>query len=350
MQIEVRKADMGKEKKRLKVCAYARVSTEASEQENSLENQVSHYTEMIQSNPAYEFAGVYADFGISGFKESRPQFQKMMQDAKNGKIDLIITKSVSRFARNTAIVLKASRELKARNVGIFFELQNINTLTEAGELLLTILAAFAQAESESASESSKMAYLHRIENGEVVAYLERSYGYEKDENGEYRAKEPEASVIREIYDLVIQGVNCTNIARVLNARNIQTVQGAEWTASTVFRIVENEIYKGDVLMQKTFIDEVQQRGILRSHHLRGTYEDRAGGTRRKESGELPSARVYLLPLCRGCGKEHLQGKKLQPLCCGQGSDPDCSPPALPAVYVRGYGTQPCALYGRCASW
>lgn len=119
MQIEVRKADMGKEKKRLKVCAYARVSTEASEQENSLENQVSHYTEMIQSNPAYEFAGVYADFGISGFKESRPQFQKMMQDAKNGKIDLIITKSVSRFARNTAIVLKASRELKERNVGIF---------------------------------------------------------------------------------------------------------------------------------------------------------------------------------------------------------------------------------------
>ena len=95
MQIEVRKADMGKEKKRLKVCAYARVSTEASEQENSLENQVSHYTEMIQSNPAYEFAGVYADFGISGFKESRPQFQKMMQDAKNGKIDLIITKSVN---------------------------------------------------------------------------------------------------------------------------------------------------------------------------------------------------------------------------------------------------------------
>ncbi len=207
MQIEVRKAEMGKEKKRLKVCAYARVSTEASEQENSLENQVSHYTEMIQANPAYEFAGVYADFGISGFKESRPQFQKMMQDAKNGKIDLIITKSVSRFARNTAIVLKASRELKERNVGIFFELQNINTLTEAGELLLTILAAFAQAESESASESSKMAYLHRIENGEVVAYLERSYGYEKDENGEYRAKEPEASVIREIYDLVIQGVN-----------------------------------------------------------------------------------------------------------------------------------------------
>ncbi len=133
MQIEVRQADMGKEKKRLKVCAYAIVYTEAFEKENSLENQVSHYTDMIQSNPAYEFAGVYADFGISGFKESRPHFHKMMQAAKNGKIDLIITKSVSRFARNTAIVLKASRELKERNVGIFFELQNINTLTEAGE-------------------------------------------------------------------------------------------------------------------------------------------------------------------------------------------------------------------------
>ena len=125
MQIEVRKAEMGKEKKRLKVCAYARVSTEASEQENSLENQVSHYTEMIQANPAYEFAGVYADFGISGFKESRPQFLKMMQDAKNGKIDLIITKSVSRFARNTAIVLKASRELKD---------------TETAELTATVIA------------------------------------------------------------------------------------------------------------------------------------------------------------------------------------------------------------------
>ena len=112
-------------RKTFKVCAYARVSTEASEQENSLENQVSHYTEMIQSNPAYEFAGVYADFGISGFKESRPQFQKMMQDAKNGKIDLIITKSVSRFARNTAIVLKASRELKD---------------TEAAELTATVIA------------------------------------------------------------------------------------------------------------------------------------------------------------------------------------------------------------------
>ena len=107
----------------------------------------------------------------------------------------------------------------------FFELQNINTLTEAGELPLTILAAFAQAESESASESSKMAYLHRIENGEVVAYLERSYGYEKDENGEYRAKEPEASVIREIYDLVIQGVNCTNIAKCIECEKYSDRSG-----------------------------------------------------------------------------------------------------------------------------
>lgn len=136
MQIEVRKADMGKEKKRLKVCAYARVSTEASEQENSLENQVSYYTEMIQSNPAYEFAGVYADFGISGFKESRPQFQKMMQDAKNGKVDLIITKSVSRFARNTAIVLKASRELKERNVGIFLNCKTSIHLRKQGNCYL----------------------------------------------------------------------------------------------------------------------------------------------------------------------------------------------------------------------
>lgn len=261
MQITVRKAVRQNEKKKPRVCAYARVSTDATEQENSLENQIFHYTELIQSNPSYEFAGVYADFGISGFKEERPQFQKMMRDARAGKIDLIITKSVSRFARNTAIVLKASRELKERNVGIFFELQNINTMTEAGELLLTILAAFAQAESESASEGSRMAFQHRIENGEVVAYLERSFGYEKDAYGSYRAKEPEASIVREIYDLVIKGVNCTNVARHLNKKGILTVKAAKWTASTVFRIVENEIYKGDVLMRKTFVNE-ERRHVL----------------------------------------------------------------------------------------
>ena len=126
----------------------SRVSTDAEEQENSLENQITHYRELIQSNPDYEYVGVYSDFAISGYKEKRPGLQQMLADARAGKMDLILTKSVSRFARNTRIVLEATRELRELNVGVFFELQNINTLSGEGELMLTIIAAFAQAESE----------------------------------------------------------------------------------------------------------------------------------------------------------------------------------------------------------
>ena len=115
-----------KKKNRIRACAYARVSTIQDEQENSLENQIAHYEELIRSNSSYEFAGIYHDFGVSGFKEKRPGFQKMMEDAKAGKFDLIITKSISRFARNTDTLLKAVRELKAQGIGVFFELQHIN--------------------------------------------------------------------------------------------------------------------------------------------------------------------------------------------------------------------------------
>lgn len=177
MKIQVIKSKRNIERKKLRVCAYARVSTEAEEQENSLENQISYYKEFINNNSNYEFINVYYDFGISGFKEKRPGFQKMMQDARNGKIDLIITKSISRFARNTVTILKAIRELRELGVGIFFELQNINTITESGELLLTIMSAFAQAESDNYSSLAKLVYRRKYENGIPVHYLERSFGY-----------------------------------------------------------------------------------------------------------------------------------------------------------------------------
>ena len=254
MQIEVRKADMGKEKKRLKVCAYARVSTEASEQENSLENQVSHYTEMIQSNPAYEFAGVYADFGISGFKESRPQFQKMMQDAKNGKIDLIITKSVSRFARNTAIVLKASRELKERNVGIFFELQNMNTLSGEGELMLSIYSAFAQAESDDSSKNAYMTFQRKFKEGVPAVQFDRCFGFRLDSEGNPAIDEREAFAERKRIQLAHEGIAPTRNATQLNEMGIRTKTGKRWDATGVFRTLRNEKYKGDVMMQKTYLD------------------------------------------------------------------------------------------------
>ena len=151
MRIKIIKAGETHPADRLKVCAYARVSTDSPEQEGSLENQEQHYREMITANPMYEFAGIYSDQGISGYKEARPGFQRMMEDARAGKIDLIITKSISRFARNTVTVLKSARELKGMGV---FELQNINTLSGEGELMLTILSAFAQAESEGASREA----------------------------------------------------------------------------------------------------------------------------------------------------------------------------------------------------
>ena len=162
MEIQTIQDPIVERKKR--VCAYCRVSTDSSEQENSIENQIAHYKEMIQRNNMYEYAGIYYDYGISGFKESRPGFQQMMNDARSGKIDLIMTKSISRFARNTDTILKATRELKDLGIGVFFELQNIDTLTQEGELLLTIYAAFAQGESETYRGLSKTARRRQFEN------------------------------------------------------------------------------------------------------------------------------------------------------------------------------------------
>ena len=150
-----------------RVCAYARVSTDSRRQEDSLENQMETYERLITGNPEYEFIGVFADQGISGYCENRPKFQRMMEKARAGEIDLIITKSISRFARNTVTVLKFARELKELGVGIFFEEQNINTLSGDGEMMLAVLASFAQEESRSMSENNKWSIRKKFERGEV---------------------------------------------------------------------------------------------------------------------------------------------------------------------------------------
>ncbi len=261
MRIKVIEPTRRKEQK-IKVCAYCRVSTDAEEQENSLENQIRHYECVIRANPEYEHAGVYHYFAISGFKEKRPGLQKMLADARAGKIDLILTKSVSRFARNTSIVLKATRELRELNVGIFFELQNINTLSGEGELMLSIIAAFAQAESESGSIGAKMVYQKKYEQGIPVQYLERSFGYEKDGNGEFIPKEDEAKWVRNIYEMAANGYTPAAIKRYLNDNGMKTVDGADWTDSTVFRLLENEIYKGDYIMHKHYVNE--ERKLVRN--------------------------------------------------------------------------------------
>ena len=270
MEIHVIKPSVDRDKK-LRVCAYCRVSTSAEEQENSLENQMSHYEEIIRSNSNYDFVNVYYDFGISGFKERRPGFQQMMQDARDGKIDLIITKSISRFARNTVTVLKAARELKEMGVGIFFELQNINTLTEAGELMLTVLSAFAQAESENYSYLSKLGIQRKYEKGEPIQRLERCFGYMKDENGEYSVDPKEGPWVKRIYELIADGYTSAEVKRYLNEMGIKTVQGVAFTESTIIRIIENEIYKGDFIMHKHFVNadrkEVRNTGQVDSWYI-----------------------------------------------------------------------------------
>lgn len=270
MQIQVikpTKADVEK----LRVCAYCRVSTEAEEQENSLENQKAHYEDMIRSNPEYEFVNIYYDFGVSGYKENRPAFQEMMQDARDSKFDLIITKSVSRFARNTVTFLKAVRELKELGIGIFFELQNINTLTESGELMLTIISAFAQAESETYSQLSKMGIQRKYEKGEPIQRLERSFGYMKNSAGEYIPDPSEAKWVKLIYELIADGYSTADVQRYLNSSGVKTVKGARFTESTILRIVENEIYKGDFIMHKYFVNadrkEVKNTGQVDSWYI-----------------------------------------------------------------------------------
>lgn len=256
---------------RLRVCAYCRVSTEEDEQANSLENQMAHYEEAIRSNPNYEFAGVYSDFGISGFKENRPGFQKMLEAARKHEIDLIITKSVSRFCRNTDTLLKTVRELKELGVGVLFELQHISTLTEVGEVMLTVLAAFAQAESENYSALAKMVYTRKYQAGIPVQYLERSFGYTMDEEGRYIPDPKEAPWIKAIYELCSEGYSLAQIATFLNGKGVKTTAGTRFTASTVVRIIENEIYKGDYIMHKNFVNaerkEVKNRGEVDSWYI-----------------------------------------------------------------------------------
>lgn len=259
MRINVIKPKTETEMKRKRVCAYVRVSTDSLEQEESLDNQSSYFSDYIRSNPAWEFAGIYADQGISGFKENRPQFQKMIADARAGKIDMIIVKSVSRFARNTETVLKFSRELKSIGVGIFFELQNINTLSGAGELMLTIIAAFAQAESQGASDNAYLTYKRKFEAGIPAQDLKRTFGFDTDEGGNVYIIEEQAKTVRLIFDLAYQGVWPSKIKNYLNQQGITSCAGGKWDDTGVFRVLHNPSYKGALVLQKTYLDSKRIR-------------------------------------------------------------------------------------------
>lgn len=259
--------------KKKRVCAYARVSTDNLKQEASLENQILTYERLIRNNQEYEFVDVYADQGISGFCENRPEFQRMLTDARAGKIDLIITKSISRFARNTVTILKFVRELKEMGVGIFFEEQRINTLTAEGELMLSVWGAFSQEEASSMSKNNKWSIAKRFERGEPMINTTRFLGYDKDETGDLVVNKKEAKIIRRIFELYLDGDGTHRIAKILNEEGLKTVTGGFWYEATVRGILRNEKYKGDYILQKYFTPEnkrnrsVLNRGQVQSYYI-----------------------------------------------------------------------------------
>ena len=236
------------------VAAYARVSTEQDEQQSSYEAQVEYYTKYIKNNPGWEFAGIYADEGISGTNtKKRDGFKSMISDAKAGKINLILTKSISRFARNTVDTLQTVRDLKAIGVEVIFEKENIRTMDKQCEVLLTIMSSLAQEESRSISENVRWGQQRSMQAGNVAMAYGRFLGYKKGANGKPEIAPEEAEIVRDIYRMFLDGMTIRNIAKNLTDRKIPTPAGKEiWAVSTIKSILSNEKYKGDALRQKTF--------------------------------------------------------------------------------------------------
>ena len=242
------------EKKKRRVAGYARVSTELEEQQSSYMAQIEYYTSFIKEHADWELVGIYTDEGISATDTRRRNgFNSMISDALDGKIDLIITKSVSRFARNTVDSLSTVRRLKEAGIEIYFEKENIWTLDSKGELLITIMSSLAQEESRSISENVTWGHRKRFADGKFSLAYSRFLGYDRGADGNLVINEDEAVVIREIYRLYLLGYSLNAIAKRLTSDKIATPGGNRvWNQSTVRNILTNEKYKGDALLQKTY--------------------------------------------------------------------------------------------------
>ena len=266
--------------KKLRVAAYCRVSTDSDEQATSYDAQIEHYTEFIGKNPTWEMAGVYADDGISGTDtRHREEFNRMIDDAMAGRIDMIVSKSISRFARNTLDCLRYIRILKDKNIPVFFEKENINTMNATSEVLLTIMASLAQQESQSLSQNVKLGLQYRYQQGKVQVNHNWFLGYTKDENGQLIIDPEQAEVVRRIYREYLEGASMTQIARGLEGDGILTGAGrTKWYNSTVNKILKNEKYYGDALLQKTYTTDfltktrVKNEGIVPQYYVQGSHE------------------------------------------------------------------------------
>ena len=238
-----------------RTCGYARVSTDKDEQFTSYEAQVDYYTKFIKANAEWEFIKVYTDEGITGTNtKKRDGFKQMIEDALNGKINLIVTKSVSRFARNTVDSLVTIRELKAKGVEVYFEKENIWTLDSKGELLLTIMSSLAQEESRSISENVTWGKRKSAADGKISLGYKQFLGYDKGENGTLVVNQEQAVIVKRIYREFMQGKTPWMIAHTLSQDSVPTPSGksTNWRASVIESILTNEKYKGSALLQKKF--------------------------------------------------------------------------------------------------
>ena len=264
-----------KQTKRLRVAAYCRVNTDDEEQINSYKAQIEYYTEKINKNPEWQMAGIFADEGISGTQaKKRPEFLKMIRLCRQGKIDLILTKSFSRFARNTVDSVDYIRELRALGIGVVSEKENMNTLNEDSEMLITILSCFAQAESESISKNVSWGVRQSFKNGKVPIKYSTLLGYRKGKNKLPEIIPDEAEIVKEIYRNYLDGMSLKQIADSLNSKGLTTKgKNSAWKPETVKGILVNEKYSGDAILQKTYVTDCITK------------------TTRKNNGELP---MYLV--------------------------------------------------------
>ena len=261
--------------KAIRVAAYARVSSGKDEMLHSLSAQISYYSEMIQKHSGWIYAGVFSDEALTGTKDNRPGFRRLLAECRTGKIDMVLVKSISRFARNTVTLLETVRELRNCGVDIFFEEQNIHTLSGEGELMLSILASYAQEESLSVSENQKWRIRKNFEEG--LPWNNTILGYRNVE-GVLTIVPDEAAVVKEIFDLYLSGMGIQAIVKTLNREGHQTRFGYRFNYSGVRKILRNQTYSGNLLLQKTFREnhitkkKLVNRGELPMYYAKNTHE------------------------------------------------------------------------------
>ena len=292
-------------KRQLRVAAYCRVSTDDEEQLTSYEAQKNYYTDKIMTNKEWTMAGIFADEGITGTSaRKRPEFLRMIRQCKQGKIDIVLTKSISRFARNTVDCLNYVRALKELGIAVIFEKENMNTLEIDSEILITMLGAFAQSESESISANVRWGIRQAMKEGKATIQYKYLYGYRKGDDSKPEIIPDQAEVVKKIYDMFLSGTPVRGIQEYLNTSAVPNINGEpKWARSAIDSILTNEKYCGDVLLQKTYIDDCINKKVkkntgqlpmylVQNHHegiiSRETFDAAQAELSRRNAGRSPS--------------------------------------------------------------